>query len=161
VAEPEDDTSLPAPSPRRPRRPGELLRVCVLGGISRQKGYDYLLDCARDVVARGLPLRFVLVGHSCDDAQLLETGVVSITGEYEEAEVQTLIGQQAAHVGFLPSLWPETWSYTLSQLWQAGLEVFVFDIGAPGERVARRDRGLVLPLGLPPRGFNDVVLRGY
>ena len=135
------------------------MRVCVVGGISLQKGYDYLLDCARDVVARGLPIRFALVGHSCDDTRLLETGVMSITGPYEEAEAAALIRQQAAHVGFLPALWPETWSYTLSHMWQAGLDVFVFDLGAPAERAGRR--GLVLPLGLPSRSFNDVVLRTF
>ncbi len=158
VEEPEADAPA-SPLPRRPRPPGGLVRVCVVGGISLQKGYDYLLDCARDVVARSLPIRFALVGHSHDDARLLETGVVSITGPYEEAETQALIRQQAAHVGFLPAQWPETWSYTLSHMWQAGLDVFVFDIGAPAERASRRGRGRVLPLGLPSRNFNDIVLR--
>jgi hypothetical protein len=47
-------------------------------------------------------------------------------------------------------LWPETWSYTLSQLWQAGLDVVAFDIGAPAERIRAMRRGSLLPLGLPP-----------
>jgi hypothetical protein len=53
-------------------------------------------------------------------------------------------------VGFLPALWPETWSYTLSQMWQAGLSVVAFDLGAQAERIRATRRGRLLPLGLPP-----------
>ena len=89
----------------------------------------------------------------------MATGVFTITGPYDEAEVQTLIRQQAPHVGFLPALWPETWSYTLSHMWRAGLDVFVFDLGAQAERTSRLGRGMVLPLGLPAGRFNDLVLK--
>ena len=160
VDEPEAD----APAPRLPPRlrpPDGVVRVCVVGAISPHKGYDYLLACARDVVARGLPLRFSLVGYTFDDERLLETGVMSVTGPYEEAEAQALIRMQTADVGFLPALWPETWSYTLSHMWKAGLDVLVFDLGAPAERVGRSGRGRVLPLALPSQDFNDLVLRAY
>ena len=79
----------------------------------------------------------MVVGHTCDDKRLLDTGAVQITGNYQEAEAVELIRAQDAELGFLPALWPETWSYTLSQLWQAGLDVVAFDIGAPAERIAR------------------------
>ena len=74
----------------------------------------------------------------------------SITGDYDEAEAVELIRAQHAELGFLPALWPETWSYTLSQIWQAGLDVVAFDIGAPAERIRATRRGSLLPLGLPP-----------
>ena len=78
------------------------------------------------------------------------TGVVHVTGGYDEAEAVELIRAQHAERGFLPALWPETWSYTLSQIWQAGLEVVAFDLGAPAERIRATRRGSVLPFGLPP-----------
>ena len=160
VAPPESE----APPPRLPpppRPPGDTLRVLLVGGISPQKGFDYLLACARDAVARGLPIRFRLVGHSSDDAALLATGAVAITGPYEEAEAPALIRRQQAHLGFLPSVCPETWSYTLSHMWREGLQVALFDLGAPAERAGRTGNGLVLPLGLPAPRFNDLVLRRY
>jgi hypothetical protein len=76
--------------------------------------------------------------------------VVHITGRYEEAEAVTLICAQQAGVGFLPAVWPETWSYTLSQMWQAGLDVVAFDLGAPAGRIRATRRGSLLPVGLPP-----------
>jgi GT2 family glycosyltransferase len=140
-----------APLRRAGHRVSRLrLRVAVVGAIGIDKGYDYLLACARHVAAQRIALEFVVVGHTCDDKRLLDTGVVQITGGYEEAEAVELIRAQEAELGFLPALWPETWSYTLSQMWQAGLEVLAFDLGAQADRIRETGRGSVLPLNLPP-----------
>jgi glycosyltransferase involved in cell wall biosynthesis len=61
----------------------------------------------------------------------------------------SLIRQQESDFGFLPALWPETWSFVLSQLWEAGLPVVAFDIGAQSERIRYSGAGLVLPMNLP------------
>jgi GT2 family glycosyltransferase/glycosyltransferase involved in cell wall biosynthesis len=126
------------------------VRVVVVGAIGIDKGYEYLLACARHVVSQRMAMEFVVVGFTCDDKRLLETGVVHITGAYDEAEAIALIREQEAEVGFLPALWPETWSYTLSQMWQSGLDVVAFEIGAPADRIQQTGRGSLLPLGAPP-----------
>ncbi|CAH2599409.1 Glycosyltransferase [Rhodovastum atsumiense] len=151
----DDDAALP---PRRPGPATPVRRVCVVGGIGPEKGYDVLLACARDAAGRRLPLEFVLVGHSPDDARLLATGRVFVTGPYEPDEVVAQIRAQDAHLGFLPSVWPETWCYTLGEAWRAGLDVAVFDIGAQSERVRRTGRGWVLPFGLLPAAVNNALL---
>ena len=150
-----DDAALP---PRAAAPPGVTTRVCVVGGIGPEKGYDVLLACARDAAARALPLEFVLVGHTPDDAALLATGFVFVTGPYEEARAVDEIRAQQAQLGFLPSVCPETWCFALGEAWQAGLDVAVFDIGAPAARVRRTGRGWVLPLGLPAHAINRALL---
>ncbi len=150
----EDDAAVPEPAERTP---GAILRVLVAGAIGLEKGYEVLLACARDAARRRLALGFVVVGHTVDDARLWETGTVVITGGYEEHECDTLIRAEAADLGFLPSLWPETWSYALSALWRGGLDVAVFDLGAPAERVRATGRGWVLPLGLAPAAVNNAL----
>jgi GT2 family glycosyltransferase/glycosyltransferase involved in cell wall biosynthesis len=134
------------------------LRVAVVGAISMEKGYYLLLACARDAAARNLPLRFQVVGYTEDDTPLLETGCVSITGPFAPGTAQQLLAQTACDIGFLPSIWPETWCYALSDAWEAGLDVAVLDIGTPAERVRRTGRGWVLPLNLPAPRVNDVLL---
>jgi glycosyltransferase involved in cell wall biosynthesis len=151
----ESDARSAAPEQRSHR---ERLRVAVVGAIGVEKGYEYLLACARHTVKLRLPLEFVVVGHTCDDKRLWDTGVVHITGEYREVEANELIRAQQADVGFLPALWPETWSYTLTQLGQAGLEVVAFDIGAPAERIRLTRRGRVVPFGLPPAAMCGILL---
>jgi len=138
--------------------PGRRRRVCVIGGIGPEKGYDMLLGCARDAALRNLPLEFVLVGHTPDDQRLLATGRVSVTGTYREGEGEALIRRQQVDLAWLPSLWPETWCFTLGVAWRAGLRVAVFDIGAQAERVRATGQGWLLPLGLPVAAINNALL---
>jgi glycosyltransferase involved in cell wall biosynthesis len=152
----EDDHAIADPPP--PAAGDGPIRVCVLGAIGLHKGYDVLLDCARDAAERSLRLEFVVVGHTIDDARLLATGRVFITGEYKREEAVGLIAAQQATLGFLPSIWPETWNLGLTELWRAGLQVAAFDFGAPAERLRRTGRGLVLPLGLSPAGINNALV---
>jgi len=146
----ESDLPLPLPRPAAARVSRLRVRVVVVGAIGIEKGYEYLLACARHVVSQRLAMEFIVVGFTCDDKRLLETGVVHITGAYDEAEASALIREQEAEIGFLPALWPETWSYTLSQMWQSGLDVVAFEIGAPADRIQLTGRGSLLPLGAPP-----------
>ncbi|MHB1305307.1 MAG: glycosyltransferase [Acidiphilium sp.] len=128
---------------------GARRKLCVVGAIGYEKGYDALLDVARHVARCNLPLELVIVGFTCDDRRLFATGCVTITGRYSESETVDLIRSQNADFGFLPAFWPETWSYTLSQMWEAHLPVVAYDIGAPAERIRASSAGLVVPLHIP------------
>ena len=155
VAPWEDDAAVPMVP--KLRTDGKRL-VAVIGGIGVSKGYDMLLGCARDAAARRLPLEFVVVGHTEDDGPLLATGRAFVTGAYREEEGEALVRAQGAQLAWLPSLWPETWSFTLGLAWRAGLGVAAFDLGAPAERIRGSGRGWLLPLGLPPEGINNALL---
>jgi glycosyltransferase involved in cell wall biosynthesis len=130
----------------------------VIGGIGPAKGYDVLLECARDAARRRLDLTFVVAGTSAADAALLETGRIFITGAYKEGEATKLIWSLGADLAFLPSIWPETWCFALSEAWRAGLYTIVFDLGAQAARIVATGRGAVLPLGLPVPRINDALL---
>jgi GT2 family glycosyltransferase/glycosyltransferase involved in cell wall biosynthesis len=151
----------PDPPPRAARLHGDpdgALIVAVVGAIGMEKGYHVLLACARDAAARGLPLRFAVAGFTIDDTPLLETGHVFVTGPFKPQDARATIASLGAHLALLPSIWPETWCYALSDTWEAGLDAAVFDIGTPAERVRRTGRGWVLPLGLPAARVNDALL---
>ena len=151
----------PEPPPLAPRtggRHGSPVRVCVVGALGVAKGFDVLLAVARDAAERRLPLEFTVVGHTIDDAALLDLGNVFVTGPYRPDEVDALIRAQAATFGWLPSIAPETWCFSLSELWRAGLDVVAFDLGAQAERIRARSRGMLLPLGLPAAALNTALL---
>ncbi len=134
------------------------LIVAVVGAIGMEKGYDVLLACARDAAARALRLHFTVVGFTPDDEPLLATGHAFVTGPFRAEAAGATITAAHAHLALLPSIWPETWCYALSDCWAAGLDAAVFDIGTPAERVRRTGRGWILPLGLPPARVNDALL---
>ncbi len=152
----EDDRALP---PQSPAPPEAITRVCVVGAIGVEKGYDVLLGCAADARARALPLEFVVCGVTEDDGELMAAGPAFVTGRYEAADAVGLIRAQRGHMAFIPSIWPETWCFALSRAWQAGLPAVAFDLGAQAERVRATGRGTLLPLGLPVSRINDALLQ--
>ncbi|MDQ2102107.1 glycosyltransferase, partial [Azospirillum isscasi] len=143
---------------RPPRGPDRRWRVCTIGAVGIQKGYEVLLACARDAAARGLPLEFVVVGFSEEDPPLFETGHGFVTGRFTEEEAVALVRAQEADIAFLPSISPETWCYALSTAWKAGLEVAAFDLGAMSERIRQQGGGHLLPPSLEPATINDTLL---
>ena len=144
---------------KAPRMSGGRLRVAVIGGIGEQKGYDILLACARDAALRDLPIEFVVVGFTSDDFDLFKTGRVFVTGKYKDEESVKLVQEQNCDLAFLPSISPETWSYTLSLAWKAGLEVLAFDFGAIAERIRASGYGRVIPISSDETAVNAAILK--
>ena len=58
-----------------------------------------------------------------------------------------------------PNRLPESFSYTLSEVWASGLPVIVPDAGALGERVARHGGGWRLPAGFGAADAAEILLR--
>lgn len=144
---------------RRSRANGRL-RIGTLGAISPIKGFNTLLACAKDARSRDLPLDFVVVGYTSDDARARHAGI-DVTGPYANGDALKRIKAADLDMLFLASRWPETWSYTLSLALQTGLPVAAFDIGAIAERLTRiPDRSLLLPLDMArnPAKLNSAIL---
>ncbi len=83
-----------APLPRREAAEQTPVRVALIGGIGEHKGYRVALECARDAQRRRLPLEFVVIGYTQDDAALMKTGKVFITGHYGEVEATHLLRRE-------------------------------------------------------------------
>ncbi|WP_087635715.1 glycosyltransferase [Acetobacter ascendens] len=140
------------------KRKASRIRVCVVGGIGPEKGYDILFEAAVDAALRDLPLEFVVVGHTRDDERLLKTGRIFVTGEFQKEDVVSLIHAVDADIALLPSVWPETWCFALGDIWKAGLHVVAFDLGAPAERIRSTGLGCVVPFGISIQELNKKLL---
>ncbi|MDE2007414.1 MAG: glycosyltransferase, partial [Rhodospirillales bacterium] len=127
----------PAAAVRAPRpRPGEKLRVLLLGVLAPQKGAAAL----REVLALADPARFEfrLIGALERPLPPDLASRIAVTGRYKEADLPRLIAAARPHLAWFPATWPETWSYTLSAALHAGLPVVASAIGAFPERLAGR-----------------------
>ena len=144
-----------APEASRP------LQVAVLGALGPHKGSGVLHALALDAEIRRLPIKFTVIGYSNVEVMLESVGVTQ-TGEYngDEAAVEKLI-ELRPHLALFPSIWPETFCYTLSLALRAGVPPIVFDIGAPAERLRALGVGHILDLALvdEPSQVNDALLR--
>ncbi len=120
-----------------------LPTIAVLGAVGPDKGARRLERLAELVRARSVPLRFVLIGYmdvehgpwQSDDA------VLTIHGRYQPRELPELLERYRVRLVAFPSAGPETFSFTLSETWAAGLPVVVPPFGALAERVAGTGAG--------------------
>ncbi|HEV2364877.1 MAG TPA: glycosyltransferase [Caulobacteraceae bacterium] len=153
-----DAAAPPAPACGPGPAPGRRFRIGLIGAIGEHKGYKVLRDCAVDAAARDLPLEFTVIGFSEDDASLLETGRVFVTGAYAEDEAAALMAREGPDALFFPSVWPETWCYALTHALASGLPILAFEVGALGERLAGVARARLIAPGTEAGALNDVLL---
>jgi hypothetical protein len=92
----------------------------------------------------GTDLSIVVIG-SADSRGWRAQGRCYVHGEYVDAELPALLAAYGVEVALLPNRLPECFSYTLSEVWSAGIPVIVAEDGALGERVSQHQGGWVLP----------------
>jgi GT2 family glycosyltransferase/glycosyltransferase involved in cell wall biosynthesis len=143
---------------RAPFVSGGPLRVALIGLLAPHKGLDVVVACARDALTRNLPIRFHIVG-SPNDPEILSLPNVACTGAYKEEAVFDLLEMERCHCAFFPSVWPETYCYTLSIAFLGQLTPIAFDLGAQAARIRDAGFGHLLPLTTDPRIINDGLLR--
>ncbi|KQP58354.1 glycosyltransferase [Methylobacterium sp. Leaf112] len=158
VAPHEED--LPTPAPRAAPRGGSVRRIGVLGAIGAHKGSNVIHALARDARRRGLAIDFTIVGYS-DIPQKMDAIGIAETGRYAGSEeALALLAQHEIDLILIPSIWPETYCYTLSIALVSGLPVAVFDLGAPADRLRAAGAGHCLDPALAndPGRLNDCLL---
>lgn len=131
----------------RKARMKENLTIGVLGMISHVKGRDVIKALLDYIELDGLDVDVVIMGVSdgvYPEMEKIETGV------YEREEIPEIALREGIDVFFIPSIWPETFSYTTAEIMSMGYPIAVFDLGAPPERVAEYDRGIVIPATASP-----------
>jgi GT2 family glycosyltransferase/glycosyltransferase involved in cell wall biosynthesis len=141
-----------------PLHAGEPLRIAVIGALGVHKGIDILVACARDALARSLPLTFLVVGHTACDPVLREMPNVILTGRYQEEDIFDILEPLRCHCAFFPSVWPETYTYTLSIAFLGGLFPVAFDLGAPAARIRECRFGHLLPLSRDGEAINRELM---
>ncbi len=135
------------------------LTVAVLGALGRHKGYEFVLQAAERIGAEKLPVRLRIIGSTHDDDALMRAlPEIAISGPYNAGEIKPLLNGFETDIVLLPSIWPETYSYTLSEAWAAGYQAAVLDFGAPAERVRAQGGGIVLPASTPGLAAPEALL---
>ena len=87
------------------------------------------------------PNLFCCCGYTDRDDAFKTLGNVEITGRYAENEtIDRLIAAKPDIVWF-PAVVPDTFSYTLSAVFAAGMFPIAFDLGALGSRIKAPRQG--------------------
>jgi glycosyltransferase involved in cell wall biosynthesis len=131
--------------------------IGVLGNIGLQKGAGVLRDLSRHLAQTGRA-RLVVIGNM--DPSFALAGPAQVHGSYQISDIAGLVKRYDISHWLIPSIWPETFSYTTHEALATGLPVWSFDLGAQGEAVKRAvaagQEGGVIELG--PEGADVVKL---
>jgi glycosyltransferase involved in cell wall biosynthesis len=120
----------------------DAVNIVILGVQTAAKGRALVETLARRNAARGGLYRFHLLGDDPPDYASVP-GVVA-HGRYEREELQARLRPIAPSFSLIASIWPETYSHTLTESWAAGIPVLASDLGAPAERIRRHGGGWLL-----------------
>jgi glycosyltransferase involved in cell wall biosynthesis len=141
--------------------PAHQIKVAIIGSIGPHKGFDILRACAELAAREKQPLHFVVFGNVAAPEELEHLETVTLTGRYRRSELSASLAQAGCAVAAFLSIWPETFTYALSEGLRAGLYPITFDLGAPARRLRRLGWGSVLPIGSSPRAINaELMARG-
>jgi len=127
--------------------PGARPVIGVLGNIGPQKGIGVLRALSQRIASEP-DLSLVVIGRV--DPRTPLHPKVNVHGPYEPADIPELARRYGVTCWLIPSIWPETFSYTTHECLATGLPVMTFDLGAQGEAARRADTGIVI--ALPPEG---------
>lgn len=116
------------------------LTIGVFGNLSVAKGVGIVFDLAELLRQDAPKARLVHFGHKLKSNRhpnLLKAG------PYKREDLPRLIEKYKVTVGFIPSIWPETFNYVAQELMQIGLPLVSFDLGAHAERIAEWEHGMI------------------
>ena len=129
-----------------PRRSGPV--IGVLGNIGFQKGGGVLQNLSHKIAAiKGA--RLIILGR-VDPVYTLDAAA-HIHGGYLRSEIPALMMRYGITDWLIPSIWPETFSYTTHEAIATGLPVWGFDLGAQADAIRSYGRGgvIAIPAGVP------------
>ena len=115
--------------------------IGVLGAINHAKGAGVLKALVSTIEQRNLNIKVVLIGEISEN---IRSDHFHVTGRYQREELAELVVKHEIDIFLLPSICPETFSYTTQEIIMMEMPLMVFNIGAPAERVKEYANGVVL-----------------
>ncbi|MBR1648191.1 MAG: glycosyltransferase family 4 protein [Alphaproteobacteria bacterium] len=119
--------------------PHKGINIAVLGEISLpQKGNKIIRQMCK-VLPNYRDVKIIIIGKYHQPPRNLR-----VTGRYNPQDLPQIMQKEKIDVIFIPSIWPETFSYTTAEAISMGLPVACYDLGAQAEQVKAYAEGLIL-----------------
>ena len=117
------------------------LTIGVLGAINYVKGAQIIKQMVQLIERDNLDINVVVVGEITAP---IKSKHFYTTGRYNREELPQIIQEHKIDIFLIPSIWPETFSYTTQEIMMMELPLMVFNLGAPAERVAKYEKGYII-----------------
>lgn len=130
----EDMTQFP---PCHTLRDGPMI-VAAIGNVTYAKGGKILEELTQYLEPDE---HLVILGELVDKVDI--KGNVTIHGHYKRDILPELLHKYGVTIGFIPSVWPETFNLVSQECIQIGLPLVSFNVGAHAERIKVWEHGLL------------------
>ena len=131
----------------------EKVIIGFLGAMGFQKGSAIIESLIEYASKENLLFEFVLIGEIDRE---INNNIFTVTGKYNREELPKIIKNYKIDIFMIPSIWPETFSYTTSEVILLGYPLAVFDYGAQAEKAREYDKGLVIDSSEPLIILNNI-----
>ncbi len=113
--------------------------IAFIGNISSVAKGSRVVRYFDDRASEWPDVDFILVGRCAEKLTNIRT-----TGSYTRTELPDILEKYGVNMVFIPSVCPETFSYTTAEAMMMGLPIACFNYGAPAHRVSSYEKGLIL-----------------
>ncbi|MBO6158400.1 MAG: glycosyltransferase, partial [Firmicutes bacterium] len=117
-------------------------RIGVVGTMAYHKGQAVVQKVINYIDENHIDMKIVHIGAS---EEPIEGKCFIQHGKYSPQELPRLLMQYDVDLIWIPSIVPETFSFSTSEAISLKMPLAVFDYGAPPERVRAYEKGMVLP----------------
>jgi len=124
-----------------PKRASNKIIIGVLGAINEAKGARIVKDLVTYIDENKLNAKVIVIGQI---SVPINSDSFKVTGRYNKKDLPEIVRRLNITKFLIPSIWPETFSYTTDEIMQIGYPLCVFNIGAPAERVKHYSLGQVI-----------------
>jgi glycosyltransferase involved in cell wall biosynthesis len=131
-----------------------FINIGVIGQINFNKGLEIINSIYSLIVEKNLPIRITVIGSIIGD---FKEPYLAQTGSYNVSELPDLVEKYAIDFAFMPSIWPETFSYVAHEIKSMGLPMVTFDLGAQADLAKSYEKGFVIELGDPEDIINQLL----
>ena len=124
----------------------KTFNISVLGAIGIEKGSKILYEIINEIKRRKLPIKITVIGYTDrhNSYYMSKDKMLEVTGPYDNNHVSDLLAKYETDIVLLPSICPETYSYTVSEAIYSGYKVIAFDMGAPSDRIRKTGMGYLV-----------------
>lgn len=126
-----------------PNKKIDKIIIGVLGGINEAKGAKVIQNLVDFIDVNNLNAKVVVIGEI---SITINSSSFEVTGRYNKKDLPDIVKMFHITQFLIPSICPETFSYTTDEIIQMGYPLIVFDIGAPAERVQKYQLGTVVKI---------------
>ena len=123
-------------------KPFPKYNIAILGELAINKGAKIIKELVKYFSYNNInDYHFILIGKN---TKKIKSEKLTVLGEYKRDNLMNILRANSIDAILIPSIWPETFSYTTAEAIVSGYPVMCFGIGGQADQVYQYEKGKIL-----------------